>query len=262
MTTTCPNCQSVNPLQASICCRCGHNLQSQTHTQVLPVAAQATPTTHAALNPDQIAQQALQLKGVGGVRTEVVDLQVEQTAIIIDYSGSMAERLPDGAIKLDAAKCGARNHVLARCEVDDRDQVAVIVFNNRPQVLAPLLGVQSHQQQLLDTIESISPTGGTDINEGLRTAAELLNEMEGVHLRILLLSDGQGGHPEKTASELKDRGVEIEVMGIGHSTSDVNESVLREVASKINGEPLYHFFDSAAAIVGHFTKTATKTQVR
>ena len=53
---------------------------------------------------------------------------------------------------------------------------------------------------------------------------------------IILLTDGHGGHPLRTADDLKSRGVVIDVIGIGPSPSAVDEKLLKKVASVIEGE--------------------------
>jgi len=53
--------------------------------------------------------------------------------------------------------------------------------------------------------------------------------------RIIMLSDGEhncGGSPETVASNLKDAGVVIDCIGIGGSPEDVDEELLKEIASR------------------------------
>jgi hypothetical protein len=52
--------------------------------------------------------------------------------------------------------------------------------------------------------------------------------------RIIMLSDGEhncGGSPKSVASRLKNAGVIIDCIGIGGSPEDVDEELLKEIAS-------------------------------
>ena len=55
------------------------------------------------------------------------------------------------------------------------------------------------------------------------------------------MTDGHGGHPLRTAEELKARGVVIDVTGVGQDPAGVDEKLLKKVASVIEGELRYRF---------------------
>jgi hypothetical protein len=80
----------------------------------------------------------------------------------------------------------------------------------------------------------------------------------GVKDRIVLLTDGHGGQPLKTANELKANGVFIDVIGIGGSPSAVNEQLLRKIASTVNGDTRYRFISSRKDLFQHFRQLAEK----
>lgn len=78
---------------------------------------------------------------------------------------------------------------------------------------------------------------GTDIDAGLKVADQALQwHRFSVVRRIILLTDGQGGYPLQTAESLKQRGVVIDAIGVGDQPSDVDEKLLRAVASVVQGE--------------------------
>lgn len=60
--------------------------------------------------------------------------------------------------------------------------------------------------------------------------------------RIVLLTDGQEGHPLRRAIKLKKRGGVIDVTGVGPSPDGVDEKLLRKVASVVVGETRYRFY--------------------
>lgn len=78
--------------------------------------------------------------------------------------------------------------------------------------------------------------------------------------RIVLLTDGHGGEPLRTAEDLKSRGVVIDVIGVGSNPSRVDEKLLRKVASVIEGETRYRFIKDQQTLVGHYTQLANKTK--
>ncbi len=75
-----------------------------------------------------------------------------------------------------------------------------------------------------------------------------------------MLTDGQGGEPLATAERLKSRGVVIDVIGVGKTPSDVNEPLLKKVASNIQGELHYRFIKDHQSLIAHYTQLAHKTK--
>ena len=106
----------------------------------------------------------------------------------------------------------------------------------------------------------MSAGGGTDINEGLKTARDSFDwNRNNVVRRIILLTDGHGGQPLKTSEELKSRGVIIDVIGIGSTPEGVDEKLLRKVASVIEGEVRYRFIADSLTLTRTYTQLANKT---
>jgi hypothetical protein len=52
------------------------------------------------------------------------------------------------------------------------------------------------------------------------------------------------------------------VVGVGAAPTDVNESLLRSVASVVDGEVRYRFIKDSRTLVQHYTALATKTRGR
>lgn len=74
-----------------------------------------------------------------------------------------------------------------------------------------------------------------------------------------MMTDGHGGNPAKIAADLKSQGVVIDVIGVGKSPRKVNEKVLRQIASTVEGELRYRFIRDQATLVAHYTGLAMKT---
>lgn len=190
-------------------------------------------------------------------------LGTELTVLVLDVSSSMGERFDTGKTKLDAAKNAATVFTLTKRGISPQDEVGIVLFNDAATTALPLTPVLNGKATIIRSIQNMTAAGGTDIDAGLRAAdSQLAWHRGGSQRRIVLLSDGHGGHPLRTASELKRKGVIIEVVGIGAAPGDVDEPLLRATASTIQGEVLYRFIRDAKGLMDGFTHLATRVQTR
>jgi Mg-chelatase subunit ChlD len=188
--------------------------------------------------------------------------QREQTGVVMDISKSM--ELPyDGQYnKLEAAVRAKINMILHKEQIDPDDEIGIVTFNHKADMLLPLHPISSHKQQIIDRLQGLFAEGGTDINEGLKVARDLFDwSRNDVVRRIVLLTDGCGGHPCRTAEDLKSRGVVIDVIAVGHSEEEVNVKLLKKVASVVDGELRYRFIKDQQTLVAHITQLGGKTAV-
>jgi Mg-chelatase subunit ChlD len=161
--------------------------------------------------------------------------------------------------RLDAAVEAAAEMIRIRAERDPRDEVGIVTFHDDAQVLAGLTCLREGRGHLVETMKGLQPYDGTDIGAGLCAAGGLLASCISVLCnRIVLLTDGYGGDPVGVASELKGSGVVIDVIGIGGSPAAVNEQLLRQVASTVDGELRYRFIADRAELFEHFRRLADK----
>ncbi len=76
--------------------------------------------------------------------------------------------------------------------------------------------------------------------------------------RVILLTDGdhnEGGSPAKIAKRLKNAGVIIECIGIAGQSSEVNETLLKKIASlDEQGNPRYCFIGDTANLIKQYKK--------
>jgi hypothetical protein len=72
----------------------------------------------------------------------------------------------------------------------------------------------------------------------------------------------RGGHPLRTAEDLKSQGVIIDVTGVGGSPAKVDDSLLKKVASILHGELLYRFIKDQRTLNRTFTALGGKTRIQ
>lgn len=76
--------------------------------------------------------------------------------------------------------------------------------------------------------------------------------------KILILTDGRGGHPITIAQKLKkEHGMLIEVIGIAGSRSEVDEDLLRKVATTDHNGNHYQFINDSQILKEHYQNIAT-----
>ncbi len=182
------------------------------------------------------------------------------TVIIIDHSGSMADCdfKPD---RLQGGKEAAIEYVRERIKISPYDRVAVIAFDHRADIRINLTDI-TLQQLIVDAINGIEIEGGTNITKGLKAAVEIFSDQElSANARqIILLTDGHGGHPLRTATKLKERlQCTIDVVGIGGEPEAVNEELLRQVATtELSGVNHYRFITDSRSLKEHYKEIATQ----
>jgi len=184
--------------------------------------------------------------------------QPEDLFVVGDVSPSMKDELDPGVTKFESAIRAGVSLILGKSQIDGRDRVGIIPFDESAEVAHPLSPVGTEKASLIQTLQSLTIGNGTDLNAGLVEADETFDwNRQDVVRRIVLLTDGHGGSPEKTAASLRQRGVVLDVIGFGHDPSDVNEELLRCIATPGH----YRFIKDHRTLVQHYTQLANKTQV-
>jgi len=183
------------------------------------------------------------------------------TVCVNDKSGSMSER-DCRPSRLEASKRAAQQFIMRRANLSPRDRIALVSFSEYAEVVLPLTNI-CDTATITKALKGLHAGGGTDINEGLEVGGRILleNRLCDVHdnrlKRILLLTDGHGGHPIRTAKKLKSYGVLLEVIGIGGDPSAVNEKLLRKVATTDSHGTHYWFFRDTDSLAAHYDNLAT-----
>jgi Ca-activated chloride channel family protein len=165
--------------------------------------------------------------------------------LILDSSGSMAGKTPDGRMKLDAAR-SAVGTMLGTWPAEG--QLAIVAYGHRRksdcadiETLVPLGAVAP--DALAKRLKALSPRGKTPLSRSLQEAAHLLSEAGGA---IVLVSDGIetcDADPCAVASALKAANARlfIHVVGFGIAREEVSQ--LACIAENAGGR----FFDAGSA---------------
>ncbi len=150
--------------------------------------------------------------------------------------------------------------VLNKYQIDPDDEIGIVAFESCAYKLLDLCPMTNNKPLILQKLQSLTTLGGTDINKGLVMAESMFDwSRNDVVRRIVLLTDGDGGDPLLIAMNLKSRGLVLGAIGIGDSPRNVNEKLLRRVASVIEGENRYRFIKDSDDLVNHYTQLANKT---
>jgi Mg-chelatase subunit ChlD len=159
--------------------------------------------------------------------------------------------------RLAGAKTASKSYVLRLSSTAPQARVAVIAYSSRAKVLCPLTPV-SKLVSIEAAIDRICTSNATNITAGLAAALKTLGPGER-RCQIVLLSDGWhncGASPLATAAKLKRRAV-IECVGIGGRPNDVDEVLMREIASaRPDGFKRYRWIGDPVGLVDHFQQLA------
>jgi len=181
----------------------------------------------------------------------------DHSVLVLDESGSM-EDLDISPTRYLAGVAAAAEYMEERLRGSPADTCSIVLFNGRSRVLFERRPLGDSRQAMVERLRSIEPDDGTDIEKGLLAAQRLLTREDGEYRqRIVLLTDGHGGRPERVAAELKRAGVLIDVIGVGGTPAAVNEVCLRAVASVVDGKSRYRFITNRAELADHFRSIAT-----
>lgn len=158
-------------------------------------------------------------------------------ALVIDVSGSMA------GPKIENARSAARALVE---KLADGDIVSIHTFSDEARErVPPTLLDRSSRATLARVIDSLEPTGGTNLFDGLRLGESRSFTAPATHpvRRLVVISDGVaniGPSTPEILGELASRGAEsgIQVTAVGVGI-DYDEHTLNALAMRSNGR-LYH----------------------
>jgi uncharacterized protein YegL len=182
-------------------------------------------------------------------------------AVVLDKSGSM-EGDDFWPSRMEAAKKAAGVFAARRAQLSPNDRLAIIGFDTRAKVYLPW---SSAGQNVLSALSRIRAEGGTELAEGLMAALRLILQAlnSSYTPRVLLLTDGHGGEPVRLANQMKSQGILIQVIGIGGEPSDVNEEVLKAIATTdSNGFTHYWFINDSQNLVDQYEQLSTGIVLR
>ena len=159
---------------------------------------------------------------------------------VIDNSGSMAKDNRLGLVKESL-------RTLVR-ELRPTDEIGIVTFNTEGRVkLNPT--TNRDQRRIMDAINSMSPGGSTNVQEGLDLGYDMA--IERVHpdriTRVMLLSDGVANTGETSSKAMLrrvryavDEGVTLSTIGVG--MGNFNDVLLERLAN--DGDGNYSYVDT------------------
>jgi len=205
------------------------------------------------------------------------------TFFVIDVSGSMSsdDYPPTRVGAAGDASLAFLRESAARGGADH--QAGVVTFNTRGRLALPPTDIR-RIGAFESVFDELDGDGGTDFSAGLREVRAALDCGGGAGLmgrllakvkpaavdpsvvrHVVFLSDGHSfakSSAKSTAKELREAGVILETVGIGGSPEDVDERLLKAMASKDEqGEPRYRFIGDRQALLVEFKAKAARLKV-
>ena len=182
--------------------------------------------------------------------------QPRNGVLVIDASGSMyATDWPP--TRLGAAQQAAKTFVKRLLSEEADARVAVVAYGSDAVLLCDLTPVKSHSK-LDQSIDSICDMGCTNITAGLEIAYDLLEHSQR-NGQVVLLTDGchnTGPDPKPISDKLRECAI-VECIGIGGSPANVDEKLLRYLASRYpDGSKRYRWIGDKQNLVRHFHNLA------
>jgi len=176
--------------------------------------------------------------------------------LVVDRSNSMSDSGKIGQARLAVADF--IDVVMPRNQPDQRVfQVGMVMFQNQPELLAPL---SFDRNAVLNQIPKLEPAGGTNIADALELGmTEVLGPAHRPDAKpiIVLLTDGVPFNNTRmltvdVADRVRDAGITVYAIGLGQ---DVDPNLLRLVARR---PELYFFAPSASELAAVFTGIAKR----
>jgi Ca-activated chloride channel family protein len=187
--------------------------------------------------------------------------------LVVDVSGSMGaadyEEHGQRTTRLDVVKSVVRDFIKAR----KNDRIGLVVFGTYAYVASPLTLDHDWLDRNLDRIQIGLVEGNTAIGAGLGTGVNRLRDSKAKSKVVVLLTDGGENVPKPPAREAakaaKEFGVRVYTIGAGSNTggrvpvlnaqrqligftvSDLDEELLRDVATTTGGQ-YFRAADTAA----------------
>jgi len=216
--------------------------------------------------------------------------EAETLILVLDVSSSMEDDdwFPS---RLDGAKEASLALLEEKRRVRPDDFVGIVSFSSRACLEQAPVNVVDDYQDLQDAIDGLYPKSSTNMGAGLREAGRCFSAKDRHHgsnprkgllsrltfrsvqrfvamprrlpkaKHIIHLSDGDHNgniDPVRVAQRLKKNGVVISCIGIGGSPEEVNEALMKRIASKgPGGKPRYWFIGQKADLIQKFEELAT-----
>ena len=193
-----------------------------------------------------------------GLQGRVIPSEHRKDAIltfIIDVSGSMDMENRLGLVK--------KALILLVDQLRPTDKVGIVVYGSRGRLVLPHTGI-NQRGEILAAINSLTPDGSTNAEEGLRIGYDLAWRNASVnHInRVILCSDGvanvgQTG-PDAILKEIRSyvqKGITLSTVGFG--MGNYNDVLMEQLANTGNGN--YAYVDTLSEAKRIFVENLTGT---
>jgi len=181
--------------------------------------------------------------------------------LVIDVSGSMLANDYEPT-RLDGAKTASCAFLRKLRDVSPESLAAVVSFGDKGKIVCRPVRVGDGLARLEAKVRGLKGDGCTNMASGLKLAEDLISRCTGCSGgRVVMLTDGfanEGGDPEPVAQNLKRQGVQLDIIGIGGSPSEVNEEQLKRMASVVDHKKRYWFIKDVPALVKKFEALALR----
>ncbi len=191
-------------------------------------------------------------------------------ALVLDASGSMNAKLPDGTTRIDAAKAAVAD-LVGKLGGDTR--LALRVYGHQSQtsakncrdtaLLVPFGRVADNKSAVVAAARGVRAQGYTPITHSLKLAAEDLAKEETASRVVVLVSDGRetcAADPCATAKALADADAKLVVHTVGLGVDAAARFQLQCIANVARG--IYVSADTSAELAAALGKTAEAAPVR
>ncbi|MCA9002733.1 MAG: DUF3520 domain-containing protein, partial [Planctomycetes bacterium] len=181
-----------------------------------------------------------------GIRGKVIPKEERPPmalVFVVDTSGSMSN-----GNRMDLVKHSLR---LLGTELDGRDQVGLVSFASEARLVMPMTSMDN-RSDLESAVQSLSPDGSTNVEDGIRLGYELLSRVEpqGRLRRVVLISDGVANTGNTVADQILDsvkmhreNGICLSTVGVGMGNH--NDALLERLANR--GDGICDYVDDADA---------------
>ena len=177
--------------------------------------------------------------------------------LVIDVSGSMSEA-DYPPTRLEAAVAAASAFARKLAEEDPEAAVALVSYGTRAKCVRRPIQV-TELAVFEAALAKLQIDGCTNMAAGLKVAQKTLDQVAASQKQVVLLTDGhanEGGCPLNIANGLRKTAI-IECVGIGGQPSDVDEKLLKKIASKDEANrPRYRWIGDRQQLVTHFKRLA------
>ncbi|AQT68704.1 von Willebrand factor type A domain protein [Anaerohalosphaera lusitana] len=183
----------------------------------------------------------------------------------VDNSGSSGTLDRNGSTRQESAQDGILAFCQTRTAINPDDLFVGIGFNNKERVFCEPVPV-CRIDAIRSAVKSLRPRGGTR-SAGLEAANYYADHYRkhGCKVSLIILTDGHismSSKHMKIAESLKSRGVVIDTIGIGGQPRDVDEQLLKDIATTDpDGYIHYRFIDDSETLIRHYENLAAGLRI-